>query len=65
MKSLSLSFNIILLLAVAGLYYLHFAAAKSQVNPSQKIAQAVVAPKMDLKSAAVVFVNSDSLMDNY
>lgn len=65
MKSISLSLNIILILAVAGLYYLHFSDKNTVSNPPEKAALPVVAPKMDIKASTIVFVNSDSLMDNY
>ena len=66
MKSISLSLNIILILAVAGLYYLHFSENKTaEVAGSDKTILQVVAPKMDVKAATVVYINSDSLMDNY
>lgn len=65
MKSISLSLNIVLILAVAGLYYLHFATQQQNSSVPEKIVLPVVAPKMDLKSTSIVYVNSDSLMDNY
>ena len=65
MKSISLSLNIVLILAVAGLYYLHFSAQQHPIVAPEKVALPIVAPKMDLKSTSIVYVNSDSLMDNY
>lgn len=66
MKSISLSLNIILFLAVAGLYYLHFSEKKSKPSAAAvNNSQPVVAPKMNMKEATVVYINSDSLMDNY
>ena len=65
MKSISISLNIILILAVAGLYYLHFSDSKKSDDIPQLISLPVVAPKMDLKATTIVYVNSDSLMDNY
>ena len=65
MKSLSLSLNILLLLAVAVLYYLHFSTTKTPVAPATINKLPIVAPKMDVKASTIVYVNSDSLMDNY
>lgn len=65
MKSLSLSLNILLLLAVAVLYYLHFSTTKTPVAPVTTNKLPIVAPKMDVKASTIVYVNSDSLMDNY
>lgn len=65
MKSISATLNILLILAVAGLYYLHFAGQKPQVDAPVKSAPPIVAPKMELKTSNIVYVNSDSLMDNY
>ena len=65
MKSISISLNIILILAVAGLYYLHFTDSNKPAVMHQTIALPVIAPKMDLKASTIVYVNSDSLMDNY
>jgi len=56
MKQLSLILNFLLLVAVAILYYLHFSG-------SSEAAHAL--PQPSLKGANIVFVNSDSLIDNY
>jgi len=66
MKNLSLVFNVILGLAVAVLYYLHFsnptagADAKKESKP-----KALAMPKIQLKSTPLVYVNADSLWDNF
>ncbi len=65
MKSLSLSLNILLLLAVAVLYYLHFSTTKTTVAPATINKLPLVATKMDVKASTTVYVNYDSLMDNY
>ena len=65
MISIFLSLNIILILAVAGLYYLHFTDKNAGGQVPEKAALPVVPPKMDLKASTIVYVNSDSLMDNY
>ncbi len=63
MKNLSFILNIVLLIAVAVLYYLHFSDSKSTeqaISPALQVAK-------DLPSVpgGIVFVNSDSLLDNY
>jgi outer membrane protein len=56
MKNLSLTLNIVLLAAVAFLYYLHF-SAHSEIAP--------IVPLAPLRNANIVFVNSDSLIEQY
>lgn len=55
MKNLSLILNAVLLVAVAVLFYLHFAGSKSQKNETSGL------PK-DLK---IAFIYSDSVLQNY
>ena len=55
MKNTSLVLNLVLLLAVGVLYYLHFKGPNVATAPVS--AEAAV--------AKIVYVNSDSLMDNY
>jgi outer membrane protein len=57
MKSFSFILNIILLVAVAVLYYLHFGKSKTGDSSMTVPAQTI--------SSSIVFVNSDSLLDNY
>lgn len=66
MKNSSLVVNLVLAAAVAVLYYLHF-KSHSIVEPlvKKKEAKQLTQPKIELKSSTVVFVNSDSLWDNY
>ena len=55
MKKISLVLNVVLLLAVAFLYYLHFSAPKSQkVNGS-----------LNSKDLKVTYLNSDTVLTNY
>lgn len=54
MKNLSLGINIILVLAVAGLYVLQFSGKKSKV---------IATPVND--NASIVYINTDSLLLNY
>jgi outer membrane protein len=59
MRNISLVLNIILVLAVAYLYYLHFKKTDSQDNTFQ-------APKIiPVSGAGIVYVNSDSLLSEY
>ncbi len=66
MKNISIVFNVILGIAVAVLYYLHFAGnsagaeAKKDAKP-----KAVAMPKIQLKSTPLVYVNADSLWENF
>jgi len=55
MKNLSLILNVVLLVAVAALFYLHFAGPKSKNDASLEL------PK-DLK---IAYINSDSVLQNY
>lgn len=56
MKNFSTVLNLVLLAAVAVLYYLHF------THPSGSAREIPAAP---LKSGNIVFVNSDSMLDQY
>ena len=55
MKNLSLALNVVLLLAVAFLYYLHFSAPKSQK----------VSGSFDSKDLKVTYLNSDTVLKYY
>ncbi len=63
MKNLSLGLNIVLIIAVAFLYYLHFSgknkAGNGSVTTSEKIK---IVP---VSAGGIVYVNSDSLIDQY
>lgn len=66
MKNISFAFNVILSIAVAVLYYLHFSTTSSGVaNKKETKAKALVMPKIQLKSTPLVYVNADSLWENY
>jgi outer membrane protein len=55
MKNLSLILNVVLVIAVATLFYIYFSGSKSHVTESSGL------PK-DLK---IAFINSDSVLQNY
>ena len=61
MKNLSLTLNVVLLVAVAVLYYLHFSGRKAPAAPA---AGTVVAGK-DQKTNQYAYVNVDSLLNKY
>jgi outer membrane protein len=66
MKNISLAFNIILALAVGVLYYLHFNSKSTDVNEGKSAKpRAVAMPKIKLKSTPLVYVNADSLWENF
>ena len=57
MKNASLFFNVLLTIAVAVLYYLHFAGSKTEVTTTAKPTEA--------KGREIVYVNVDSLLTKY
>jgi outer membrane protein len=66
MKNISLVFNVILSIAVAVLYYLHFNGGDNNVNDKKSAKpKAVAMPKIKLKSTPLVYVNADSLWENF
>lgn len=60
MKNLSLALNAVLLVAVGILYYLHFKGKAGEETSSS-----VVMGPMPVSSQGIVFVNSDSLLEEY
>lgn len=60
MKNISLTLNIILFIAVAILYYLHFKEPKRTDEPAGS-----PLPAVHVSNADIVYVNSDSLLDQY
>jgi outer membrane protein len=56
MKNFPTILNVLLLAAVAGLYYLHF---------TTKPAVSAIVANVPVKTANIVFVNSDSLLEHY
>jgi outer membrane protein len=66
MKNISIFFNVILSIAVAVLYYLHFSVNSSSVsNKKETKPKALAMPKIQLKSTPLVYVNADSLWENF
>ncbi len=63
MKNLSLTLNVVLLVAVAVLYYLHFSGRKAPATATPA-STAAVAGK-DPKTNQYAYVNVDSLLNNY
>ena len=70
-KSLSMILNVILLIAVAILYYLHFTDCKSScqkvsgISDSTTTAKPIVMTPSEIKASKIVFVNLDVLSENY
>ena len=69
MKKISLLIQVILVLAVAGLYYLHFAdkneAIEEQNSAQEELGSVSKAISNANVTGGVVFINSDSLLENY
>ena len=61
MRNLTMVLNVILIIAVAALYYLHFKENKTIISPVEKQNQSFI----PLPSTGIVYVNSDSLLDQY
>jgi outer membrane protein len=59
MKNLSLILNGVLIIAVGVLYYLHFSYQKDATLSAE------VMPTGKMTSASLVYINSDSLLNNY
>ena len=70
-KSLSMLLNVVLLIAVAILYYFHFTECKtscetvSSGTDSTAASKPIVMAPTDIKSSKIVFVNLDVLSDGY
>ena len=63
MKNLSLGLNIVLIIAVAFLYYLHFSGKnKTENGPDSSPEKIKIVP---VSAGGIVYVNSDSLIDQY
>ena len=58
MKNISLVLNGVLIIAVGILYYLHFNSKERAASDSQAVS-------MPVNSGTIVYVNSDSLLDEY
>ena len=69
-KNLSLILNVVLLIAVAILYYLHFACKNScetytnTADSTKIVVPPVMSPK-EIKASKIVYINSDILNDKY
>lgn len=61
MRNLSMVLNVILIIAVAALYYLHFKENRTIISPVERQNQSFI----PLPSTGIVYVNSDSLLDQY
>ncbi len=61
MKNISMTINVVLIIAVGVLYYLHFKSAETAISlQDQQIKNFVPLP-----GTGIVYVNSDSLLDQY
>ena len=66
MKNISMVFNVVLGIAVAVLYYLHFSADASNIqNKKEGKPKSLAMPKIQLKATPLVYVNADSLWENF
>lgn len=64
MKNISIALNVLLLAAVAYLYFLHFSANKTPDTSGQ--AKASAKPSTEaLKIPVIVYINEDSLLEKY
>lgn len=61
MKNLSMVLNVILIIAVAALYYLHFKENKTTISPDEMQNHSFT----PTPSTGIVYINSDSLLDQY
>lgn len=69
-KYISLGFNVVLTVAVAVLYYLHFGSKSSSATTVVPASDstgtpAVIIPESEIKKNGIVFVNTDTLLENY
>ncbi len=65
MKNFTSVIQVILVLAVIGLYMLHFSDRKDEPTATASVKESVSAGTIPVSSGGVVFINSDSLLDNY
>lgn len=68
MKNLSLALNVVLIIAVGALYYLHFSSTQSSSDASTDslaVAKSVELPEIRTASGAIGYINYDSLTENY
>ncbi len=68
-KNLSLTINIVLVIAVGVLYYLHFqgssVSTSSEVSTDTTYVPPVLIPESEIKNEGIVFVNTDTLLKYY
>jgi outer membrane protein len=69
-KNFSIQLNVVLLIAVAVLYYLHFSSPVSAdtaivSSDSAALAKPIVKAPKDIKASKIVFVNTDVLNEQY
>lgn len=72
-KNLSVFLNVVLLIAVAVLYYLHFSSAPGETTPANndndtsksEIVKPIVKSPQDIKNSKIVFINTDKLNEEY
>jgi len=62
MKQISIILNIVLLIAVAVLYYLHFSGSKSSTQTGETVPKHIPSFEGAVK---IAYLNSDSLLKNY
>ncbi len=67
MKNISSVLNIVFAVAIAVLFYLHFSTPQATRLDSSKATNpnTAVMPKIELKSSPLVYINADSLWENY
>ncbi|MBX9852588.1 MAG: OmpH family outer membrane protein [Cytophagaceae bacterium] len=68
MKNLSIALNVVLLVAVGVLYYLHFSKSSgvsADANDSTAVALKAELPEIRSVSGAVAYINYDSLTEKY
>ncbi len=69
-KNLSVTLNVVLIIAVAVLYYLHFSSKNcstetANANDSTALAKPIVLAPKDIKGSKMVYVNLDVLNEKY
>ena len=68
-KNFSLLLNVVLIIAVAVLYYLHFSTCKqtceSTINDSTMVEKPIVLSPKEIKASKIVYVNLDVLNEKY
>lgn len=69
MKNLSIALNVVLLVAVAFLYYLHYSsnsvASSAVASETSDSTNVPVIVAKDVKASKIVFVNADTLFERY